>query len=193
MDGGKSLMSNQTPAPGKHVVIAKESLQHLVAALRAANYTVVGPTIAEEAIVYDEIAHINDLPVGWRDVQNPGTYRLEQQDNARYFDYVVGPQSWKKFLYPSKLRLFSAHKNGDGFAVETNDEVPHYAFIGVRGCELAAIRIQDHIFLEGTYAESHYKARRERAFILAVNCVSPGNTCFCASMKTGPQVSDHLS
>lgn len=183
-------MSNQIPAPGKHVVIAKEALQHLIAALRAANYTVVGPTIAEEAIVYDEISHIDDLPVGWRDVQNPGTYRLEQQDYARYFDYVVGPQSWKKFLYPSKLKLFSVHKNGDGFAVETNDEAPLYAFIGVRGCDLAAIRIQDHILLEGTYAESHYKARRERAFILAVNCVSPGNTCFCASMKTGPQVSE---
>ena len=86
-EGGKSLMSNQIPVPGKHVVIAKEALQHIFTALRAANYTVVGPTIQEEAIVYDELTDINDLPVGWQDIQNPGTYRLEHQDDARYFDY----------------------------------------------------------------------------------------------------------
>ena len=184
-------MNNQIPVPGKNVVIAKESLQNLFTALHAANYTVVGPTIQEDAIVYDELSHIKDLPIGWKDKQNPGSYRLEQQDNARYFDYVVGPQSWKKFLYPSKLTLFKTHQNGNGngFEVEANEEVPQYAFIGARGCELAAIRIQDRIFLEWTYTESHYKARRERAFILAVNCTSPGDTCFCASMKTGPQVS----
>ncbi len=184
-------MNNQIPVPGKNVVIAKEALQHLFTALRAANYTVVGPTIQEDAIVYDELSDIKEMPIGWQDVQGPGSYRLEQQDNGRYFDYVVGPQSWKKFLYPSKLRLFTTHQNGNGngFEVDPNEEVPQYAFIGVRGCELAAIRIQDHIFLEGTFTESHYKARRERAFILAVNCTSPGDTCFCASMKTGPQVS----
>lgn len=184
-------MNNQIPVPGKNVVIAKEALQHLFTALRAANYTVVGPTIQEDAIVYDELADIKDLPIGWRDVQGPGSYRLEQQDKARYFDYVVGPQSWKRFLYPAKLSLFTTHKNGNGsgFEVEPNEEVPQYAFIGVRGCELASIRIQDRIFLEWAYTESHYKARRERAFILATNCTSPGGTCFCASMKTGPQVS----
>ncbi len=184
-------MNNQIPVPGKNVVIAKEALQHLFTALRAANYTVVGPTIQEDAIVYDELSDIKEMPIGWQDVQGPGSYRLEQQDNGRYFDYVVGPQSWKKFLYPSKLRLFTTHQNGNGngFEYDPNEEVPQYAFIGVRGCELAAIRIQDHIFLEGTFTESHYKARRERAFILAVNCTSPGDTCFCASMKTGPQVS----
>lgn len=184
-------MNNQIPVPGKNVVIAKEMLQNLFAALHAANYTVVGPTIQEDAIVYDELASIKELPIGWQDVQGPGSYRLEQQDNGRYFDYVVGPQSGKKFLYPSKLKLFTTHQNGNGsgFEVEPNKEVPQYAFIGVRGCDLAAIHIQDRIFLEWTYTESHYKARRERAFILAVNCTSPGNTCFCASMKTGPQVS----
>ncbi|MCB9446013.1 MAG: 4Fe-4S dicluster domain-containing protein [Ardenticatenaceae bacterium] len=182
-------MSNQIPTPGKNVVVAKDDLRQIIASLRAANYTVVGPTIQEEAIVYDELSSVNDLPIGWQDMQNPGSYRLEKENNGRYFDYVVGPQSWKKFLYPAKLSLFKTHRNENGFEVETDKDIPQYAFIGARGCELAAIRIQDHIFLEGAFTESHYKARRERAFILAVNCTSPGNTCFCVSMKTGPQVS----
>jgi sulfhydrogenase subunit beta (sulfur reductase) len=33
---------------------------------------------------------------------------------------------------------------------------------------------------------SRYAARRARLFIVAVNCTEPGETCFCASMGTGP-------
>jgi ferredoxin len=33
-----------------------------------------------------------------------------------------------------------------------------------------------------------YRARREGLFILAVNCLQPDATCFCASMGTGPRV-----
>ena len=33
-----------------------------------------------------------------------------------------------------------------------------------------------------------YKSRRENIFIIAVNCTEAGRTCFCASMKTGPEV-----
>ena len=181
-------MTNQIPALGKQVVIGKDSLQKLFAALRAADYTLVGPTVREEAIVYDEITQMDDLPRGWTDEQGPGSYRLEHRENGRYFNYVVGPHSWKKYLYPPKLTLFSAHSNGNGFAVTANKEAPRYAFIGVRGCEMAAIAIQDRIFLEGELPDPHYKKRREQAFILAVNCTQPGQTCFCVSMQTGPKV-----
>jgi len=58
------------------------------------------------------------------------------------------------------------------------------AFIGVRTCELHAIAIQDRVLLGGAYADPHYRARREEAFIVAVNCAKPGGTCFCASMGT---------
>ncbi|MDX1687594.1 MAG: 4Fe-4S dicluster domain-containing protein [Candidatus Promineifilaceae bacterium] len=197
-------MDTQIPAPGKQVVIAKKALQTLFDALRSAGYQIVGPTIRQEAIVYDEIERIEDLPVGWTDEHAAGAYRLRRRDDGLYFGYVVGPDSWKKYLYPSRQKLFNYNRlsdgdgraddhnnNGDGpFAVETGQETqkaPRYAFVGVRGCELAAINVQDHIFLDGRYQELHYKARRERAFLLGVNCTEPGETCFCASMGTGPR------
>jgi formate hydrogenlyase subunit 6/NADH:ubiquinone oxidoreductase subunit I len=58
----------------------------------------------------------------------------------------------------------------------------------VRSCELHAIAIQDKVFLEGTYVDPVYKARRENVLIIAVNCGQAGNTCFCVSMNTGPAV-----
>ena len=62
------------------------------------------------------------------------------------------------------------------------------AFFGMRSCELHAMAIQDHVFLEGAYVEQDYAARRENAFVVAVNCFEPGETCFCVSMGTGPKV-----
>jgi ferredoxin len=67
------------------------------------------------------------------------------------------------------------------------DDAP-LAFLGVRSCELHAIATQDRVFLGGRYVERDYAARREGAFVVAVNCFEPGGTCFCVSMGTGPRV-----
>ncbi len=171
---------------GKQIVIAKSDLQQIFEALGAAGYTIIGPTIYQEAIVYEEINRVDDLPIGWTDEQGPGHYRLRPRDDGRFFGYGVGPNSWKKFLYPSRLTLFGTGRNGDGFVTDSEQVIPQYAFIGARACELAAIARQDRIFLEGAIQEPHYRARRERAFILAVNCTEPGATCFCQSMGVGP-------
>jgi sulfhydrogenase subunit beta (sulfur reductase) len=188
------MSEQQSPAPsppalpptGKQIVIAKADLQAIIDALLAAGYTVIGPTVHQEAIVYEEIGRVDELPIGWTDEQGPGRYRLRERGDGRVFGFVVGPHTWKKYLYPARQPLFRTSRNGDGFAFESDHEAPRYAFIGVRACELAAIAIQDRIFLEGPYQDPHYKARRERAFILAVNCTEPAATCFCHSMGTGP-------
>jgi formate hydrogenlyase subunit 6/NADH:ubiquinone oxidoreductase subunit I len=62
------------------------------------------------------------------------------------------------------------------------------AVIGVRSCDLHALAIQDRIFLEGPYIDPAYQARRERMFLVAVNCRRAAATCFCHSMGTGPAV-----
>jgi sulfhydrogenase subunit beta (sulfur reductase) len=181
-------MPVQPPPVGGHVVIAKPALQHVFDALRDAGYTVIGPTVEDGAIVYDELSQVAQLPIGWTDEQAPGRYRLRRRGDQRYFGYVVGPQSWKRYLYPPSLRLFTTRRTGPGFEIEPNrDPVPRCAFVGVRGCELAAIAVQDRVFLDGPVQDPDYRARRESTFLLAVNCVEPGGTCFCASMKTGPR------
>jgi ferredoxin len=57
----------------------------------------------------------------------------------------------------------------------------------VRACDLQAIAVQDRVFLGGAYVEPDYAARREDAFLVAVDCHEPGGTCFCVSMGTGPK------
>jgi formate hydrogenlyase subunit 6/NADH:ubiquinone oxidoreductase subunit I len=168
--------------------LKREQLQRLFDVLAGKGYRLLGPTVREGAIVYDELTSSSDLPAGWTDEQDGGAYRLKKRADEAVFGFAVGPHSWKKYLHPPVLRLWQLSRNGDGFSVvEEQAETPRYAFIGVRACELHAIRVQDRVFLEDRYVDPIYKTRRDRCFIVAVNCGQPGGTCFCVSMNTGPK------
>lgn len=170
-------------------VIEPNDLQWIIGKLLSHGYRVIGPTVRDGAIVYDSIAHLDDLPVGWTDRQDAGQYRLEQRADAALFGYAVGPHSWKRFLHPPVERLWQARRESAGFAIIEDEAAGEpLAFIGVRACELRAIAIQDQVFLLGQYPDKSYKIRRDHAFIVAVNCGQAGGTCFCASMDAGPKV-----
>jgi len=171
-------------------ILDSSDLHVLFETLSSRGYTVVGPTVRGEAIVYDQLRTVEDLPRGFRDEQSPAHYALKRDDEDLFFGFVVGPQSWKKYLYPPRLTLFSAAKSGKGFTVSTSlaESPPRkLAFFGVRPCELAAIAIQDRVFTAGEYVDPTYKMIRENVFIVAVNCTVTGANCFCASMGTGPE------
>jgi ferredoxin len=168
--------------------IEREDLQGLIEALAESGYRVIGPTVRDAAIVYDEVEKLDDLPAGWTDEQQPGSYRLKRRDDRALFGFNVGPHSWKKFLHPPNLRLFQAKRHDKGFEISNNNQpAPHLVFLGVRACELHAIAIQDKVFINGPYVDSVYGERREKSFVVAVNCGQAGGTCFCTSMKTGPR------
>jgi ferredoxin len=167
----------------------RDVLQQLFDGLERRGYTLVGPVVRDAAIVYDELESAGDLPVGMTDEQDAGVYRLRKRDDDALFGYVVGPHSWKRFLLPPATRLLSAKASGTGFDIRTESEPPpRYALIGARSCELHAIAIQDKVFSRGDFVDPVYTERREGIFVVAVNCGQAAKSCFCTSMKTGPQV-----
>ncbi|MFC2967893.1 4Fe-4S dicluster domain-containing protein [Acidimangrovimonas pyrenivorans] len=169
---------------GRHVIATPEPLLQRLA---AQGWRVIGPKPRDGAICYEEIGP-GDLPRGMTDSQQPGQYRLEPGDPGRWFDYVVGPQSWKKWLFPARQKLWSAARDGSGFTVEApGDAWPKTAFFGVRPCEIAAMGIQDRVFDNGSFADPGYGARRAETLIVTVNCARAAETCFCAAMNTGPR------
>jgi ferredoxin len=171
-----------------------DGLAALIAALRERGYRVIGPTVRDRAVVYDTIEGVDALPVGWRDVAGPAHYRLEQGAGAARFAYTLGPQAWKRHLHPPVLQLWRGRRgNGSGgVAVETGAREPTapQAFLGVRACELAAIRVQDRVLRDGPVTDPEYAARRAATFIVAVQCTATVATCFCVSMGTGPAAGD---
>jgi ferredoxin len=167
-------------------------LRELFGALAERGFRIVGPTVRDGAIVYDEVASADDLPAGWSDEQAPGSYRLKRRDDSARFGYAVGPHSWKRFLFPPTRRLWRARTGGPGYLLEIlpePEDATRYAFVGVRSCELHAIAIQDRVLMQGAYPDPAYASLRERAFLVAVNCAQAGGTCFCVSMNTGPRCS----
>lgn len=178
--------------------IERAALDALFDSLRRRGYILKGPTIRDAAIVYNDITTTADLPIGWTDEQGPASYRLRERSDKALFGFTVGPHSWKQYLFPPLLKIFSARRNGKEFQItdesiagdSTNGlDKKKYAFIGVRSCELNAIGIQDKVFKAGQYQDVQYRQTREALFIVAVNCTIAGGTCFCASMGTGPKAS----
>jgi sulfhydrogenase subunit beta (sulfur reductase) len=170
------------------VVVDREHFQELFVTLTSKGYQVVGPTVRDHAIVYDTLTSVADLPVGYTDEQDGGMYRLKKRADQAMFGYVVGPHSWKKFLFPPVMRLWQARREGNGFElIPENNETPKLAFLGVRSCELHAISIQDKVFIRADYTDPAYQSRRNNICIIAINCGQAGGTCFCTSMGTGPK------
>jgi len=181
------MTAKQSPFQ-KTFLIDPAGLDELIRALATAGYEVVGPRRRDDAIVYETLRSAADLPVGYTDRQDGGTYRLVKGRDGVYFDYVVGPHSWKRFLFPPHQKICQMRKQGKTFRiVEEEVESPRYAFFGARACEIAAMQVQDRVFDNGTFADPGYLAKRGAAFIVAVNCTRAGGTCFCASMNTGPR------
>ena len=173
-------------------VLGADQLGKLIEVLVRRGYEVIGPTLRDGAIVYDNVESVEDLPAGWTDEQEPGRYRLKRREDEALFGYTLGPQSWKKYMHPAEVRLWSAERQGGTFRILNNEAKPKrpHAFLGARACELAAIAVQDRVLLEDKYRDPIYDQRRGGAFIIAVQCTQAAATCFCASMGTGPQVSD---
>ena len=169
-------------------LIEKSELNRLIERLIREGFLVLGPRVEDSAILYCEIQSMRDLPRGYRDTQEPGKYRVAESSGENYFEFNLGPHSWKQFLFPPKQKVTSCKKTDNGWEFTTNvDSPPKFAFLGVRACELAAIEVQDRVFLEGPFVDPVYQARRESTFIIAVNCTVAASTCFCTSMGTGPK------
>ncbi|NEE00643.1 4Fe-4S dicluster domain-containing protein [Phytoactinopolyspora halotolerans] len=174
-----------TPTAAGVSVMDVSALCVLVDVLRDRGYAVIGPTVRDGAIVLDELDSAERLPFGWGVTLDAGTYRLRRRDDGAAFGHAAGPQSWKSYVHPARERLWS--RDGDGPVVAA-DETPRrpYAFLGVRPCDLRALGILDRVLGQGRHPDQGYARRRDGVFIVAVECIEPGRTCFCGSMGSGP-------
>ncbi len=186
-------MSDALPpcAPSLHrALLPHEALPVLIEALTEGR-ELLGPSVRDGAIVWDTLHDASALPLGVGDEQAPGHYRLRSRGDARAFGYAVGPRSLKETLFPPRELLYRDERRADGklgFSPVMPEPRP-LAVLGARACELAAIDIQDRVFLHGSAREPRYAARREAlALVMAVQCTAPAATCFCGDAGVGPRV-----
>ncbi|AQZ63243.1 Ferredoxin [[Actinomadura] parvosata subsp. kistnae] len=160
-----------------------DTLDPLIGALRERGYAVVGPMVRDGVIRFAELDSAADLPVGRADEQAPGVYRLHERGEL-VFGFAASPDSVKRWTHPPRSTLFRMR---DGVPEPAAVRAPKVALLGVRACDLAALAVQDRVFLGGRHPDEAYRERRAALFLIAVTCAVPGGTCFCASTGTGPR------
>tara|TARA_Y100001949_G_scaffold169697_1_gene169936 strand:- start:22 stop:1167 length:1146 start_codon:yes stop_codon:yes gene_type:complete len=171
--------------------LPRAQLQQLLDHVIAHGYEVHGPRIQDGAVVYLPLHSTAQLPSGVRDLQAPGRYRMESTGGDRHFSWANGPQALKPLLFAPHETLWQARRETDGqIEFILPPSVNHKrAVLGVRACDLAALRLQDQHFMEGEYIDPYYSERRRELLLISVNCSHPAETCFCASTGDGPVVS----
>jgi len=166
----------------------KAALDDLIALLWREEFKVMGPVARDGGVAFHEVHRVADLPVGMRETQDAGRYRLAPGIDGEIFGVVNGAGSLKPFFFAPQETLLEVRREQRGFKVsETAPTSPRLAFIGVRACDLAALAVQDRIFIHDKFRDTHYAARRKNILLVAVNCTHSSPTCFCVSMKTGPE------
>jgi sulfhydrogenase subunit beta (sulfur reductase) len=169
------------------------SLQKLLDALAEQGFRTLGPVLRDGAVTLGEVGSASDLPVGWRDVQEPGRYRLEESGDGRYFGALHGADGLKRFVFAPRENLLQIDTEGPGRKFTAHPTLPEpekIAVLGVRACDLAGLRVQDRVFLYDRYPDPYYASRRRGLFLVAVSCTRSVSTCFCTSMDSGPRVTE---
>ena len=169
-----------------------DQLQHLINTLLSKGYKCIGPQVRDNAIIYDELKSVDQLPRGFNDKQAPGSYSLTNNKSAKFFEWANGPQAIKPSLFTPKEILWQCEPSEDGsLTFKIPDlETQAIAFFGVRACDVAALKIHDQHFLQQEFVDPYYKKRRDKLLIIAVNCSHPADTCFCHSTGDGPFVDE---
>lgn len=167
--------------------LAHHALQTLFDALTLAGFRIYAPQARDGALQLAECPDAAALPWGITDTQSPGSYRLNSGDMKRAFAWANGPQALKPLLFAPSETLWRVSRDEAGTLCFSSQQPPEEAraVIGMRPCDLAALNIHDRHFL-GSHADGYYAARRQKLFLVAVNCSHPAETCFCASTGDGP-------
>jgi len=167
--------------------LTKDQLFQLLRLFGEAGYRVIAPVRRDHTLVLDELEDPDRLPVGVKDEQSPGHYALRSDTDSSLFHYNLTADSWKQFLFPQETELFSI----DHASLQINRPAPPKSpllFFGIRGCELAALAVQDRVFFDESHRDSIYAARRESLFLFGIECVTSADSCFCTSAGTGPAI-----
>jgi sulfhydrogenase subunit beta (sulfur reductase) len=89
-----------------------------------------------------------------------------------------------EFFLPQKEVLFR-YVQYSGRYTFSEDPPRARLIFGMRPCDLRALKVIDGIF-GADLPDIPYAGRRRSTIIVALNCTTPGEGCFCRSMGSGP-------
>ena len=177
-------------AERKRFLISVEGLDALLVALRGEGWRLMGPTVRDGAIVYDEIH-------GWRTCPSAGPTSRRRAPTACAARATTRSSATRSArsrgsstCLPPVLRLWRAHAPEDGLRGRrrSHRRPPRLALIGVRSCDLHAIADPGPRLPRRAVRRPGLRgAARATSSSSPSTAGRPAGTCFCVSMGTGPR------
>jgi ferredoxin len=123
----------------------------------------------------------------WRDRDTQGNkiYRFLKLNNFAelQMDYTRTYVSPKNFFIPYKEDLATYQLHGEDWEQEIKYRIHPRVIIGMRACDINALRKLDEVMVKSAYPNPYYFARRRNTIVIGLDH-EPLEDCFCRSMDT---------
>ncbi|MCL5292334.1 MAG: 4Fe-4S dicluster domain-containing protein [Actinobacteria bacterium] len=106
------------------------------------------------------------------------------EEEKAYLGCAVTIMPPKRILQPEVQTLFN-YTAVDGYSIETPPLDQKQALFGIRPCDVHAMLGFDRVF-GGRYEDPYWWERRKNTLVVAANCTTVAEECFCSSWGTGP-------
>jgi len=94
----------------------------------------------------------------------------------------------KHALFPQTEMLYKYKLHGLGFEyIQDEAAAAPQVLFGLRNCDLHSIKLLDQVFLNGSYLDPGYAAKRKHTTLIVLNCHQSRMHCFCTSLGVDPQ------
>lgn len=111
-------------------------------------------------------------------------YHLVVADDWDPAKHTLGPyrpvEPLKSLLFPPRESVATASVDSDPSVV------PERIVVGVKGCDLSALQIHDHVFLNTDPIDPFYAEARDKTIIVSCDCVDARESCFCPAVGEQP-------
>jgi hypothetical protein len=107
--------------------------------------------------------------------------RAEPQAFA--LDQPRAAQSPKALFFPAAESVGRYGPAAEAASATCQEQI---VVLGIRACELRALRYLDQIFLEGDFEDAAYRRRREATLLVSCDCADCTDSCACTLMGGRP-------
>lgn len=90
-------------------------------------------------------------------------------------------QSIKSFFLPARAKV------SDYFSEDLPEKKSRpLAIIGSKSCDIASLKVMDHVFTQDPFKDPFYVQKREEGLIISSDCTCYGQSCFCVALGIMP-------
>ena len=113
-----------------------------------------------------------------------GSFRLSKSDEWRTGYHTLGDFRQTE---PLKALFFPAREFiGRWKDTALKAPMPERIVFGVKNCDLSALSVFDHVFLQGVAKDSYYAGARDRTILVSNDCNDHLDVCFCPAVGEQP-------